>query len=416
MKKENYLLILIGILLIGCSQEPKSTKITLPSEWSMQERVHLAWFGNERRDSVLCRTIEALQSSIPLTLNIPADSLKSSICNYMSAYKIDTSKIDFVVDPETDFWTRDPIFFVIENDSLKMTCFNYSMYGIFPQIEGVPIPDVIKKIGEYDERLAKKLNIPIIKSDFVFEGGGIESNGKGTLMIIKEMALQRNPGKSITEIEKELHKVLGAKKIIWLKNGLIEDKTFENYAPFYKNYFGGGANMHVDELCRFINESTVILPEIPIGDISKSPVDSINYFILEENYKILKNATTADGQPLTIHRLPMPEIEQLKYTIVLDSLSADEMKPFGFNVGDTIFRIPACSYENFFISNKVVLIPKYWLPGMSESQKQKDLSAKLQFKKLFPDKDIVQIYTLPINRGGGGIHCMTHEQPKVGTH
>ena len=74
--------------------------INVPAEWEKQERVHMAWFGKERRDSVLCRVMEALQPSVPLTLNIPADSLKPSICLYLSKYRIDTAKIDFVTEPK----------------------------------------------------------------------------------------------------------------------------------------------------------------------------------------------------------------------------------------------------------------------------------------------------------------------------
>lgn len=405
--------IAILIAFFAATSPVAAQTIKVKAEWEKQERVHLAWFGKERRDSVLCRVIEALQPAVSLTLNIPADSLRPSICSYLAKYDIDTAKIDFVTDPETDFWTRDPLFFVSENNALKMVCFNYSMYGVYPGIANEPMPEEIKRVGEYDERLARQLKLPVIKSDFVFEGGGIESNGNGTFLIIQEMALQRNPGKTLPEIEAELKRTLGARKIIWLRDGFIEDKTFKNFAPFYKNYFGGGANMHIDELCRFVNETTVVLPQIDVQDIAKSPVDSINYYMLEQNYRILQNATTADGKRLTIYRAPMPEIEQLKFTMVLDTLDAEELKSFGFNAGDTIYRVPACSYMNYFVSNEVVLIPKYWKPGMSESQKQKDEMAKQLLQKVFPGRKVVSVYTLSINRGGGGIHCMTHEQPMV---
>ena len=89
------------------------------------------------------------------------------------------------------------------------------------------------------------------------------------------------------------------------------------------------------------------------------------------------------------------------------------MAKFGFGLGDTIHRVPAASYVNYFVSNDVLLIPKYWKPGMTESQKEKDEEAKKLFARLFPTRKVFQIYTLSINRGGGGIHCMTHEQPKV---
>ncbi|MCB0451859.1 MAG: agmatine deiminase family protein [Aequorivita sp.] len=401
--------VIFALLLTALSANGQSLR--LPAEWEKQERVHLAWFGNDRRDTVLCRVVEALQPDIEIILNIPHDSLSSSIKSKLNNYKIDTSKIHFATDPNVDFWTRDPLFFVLENQQLKMVDFNYSMYGVYPEIIDTPIPDYIKSIGEYDKRLAAQLNIPTIKSDFVFEAGGIESNGKGTFLIIKEMALQRNPTKSLLEIENELTRVLGAKKIVWLKDGLIEDRIFKNFGPFYKNYFGGGANRHIDELCRFVDDHTVILPFIDKKDISKSPVDSINYYMLEENFKILKKATNAEGKKLEIHRVPMPEIEQLKYTYIIDNDTESEFKDFGFRAGDTIYRVPAASYVNYFISNNTVLIPKYWKEGMSASQKQKDQDVKELFEKLFPDRKIIQIYTLSINRGGGGIHCMTHEQP-----
>jgi len=275
----------------------------------------------------------------------------------------------------------------------------------------MPMPEDEKIFGKWDERIAEKLNLPMINSEYVFEGGGIEANGSGTILSIKEMALQRNPGKTIPEIEMELKRTLGATKVIWLEKGLAEDKLFPHFGPFYKNYFGGGANMHIDELCRFVDENTVLLPYITEEDKNKSPVDSINYPMLEANFKILQNATTATGKKLKIIRIPMPEIEQLKFTLTIETSQAARFKDFGLLAGDTIFRVPAASYCNFFISNDVVLIPKYWKPGMTATQKVKDEEVLNTFTQIFPGKKIIQIYTLQVNRGGGGIHCMTHELP-----
>ncbi len=413
MKNYRQLLSLIILSTLCSFAQERGQEFYLPAEWEPQERVHLAWFGSERRDSVLCRVIEALQPEIPITLNIPADSLSDKIKAKLLSYGIDTSKIHFHIDPFTDFWTRDPIFFIKNKSGLKIVCFDYSLYGVYPDLLGEPIPNDVKLIGEYDERLAEQLQLPVVKSDFVFEAGGIESNGNGTFMIIKEMAIQRNPGKTIREIENELYRTLGAKKIVWLKEGLIEDITFKNYGPFYKNYFGGGANRHIDELCRFVNDSTVILPYISEEERHNSPVDSINYYMIEENMLILQNAETADGKKLTIYRVPVPAIELLKHTQVVNSNSIQEFGQFGLSEGDTIYRVPAASYLNFFISNDVVLVPKYWNAGLLESQRKKDEEAMNLFLHLFPEREVIQIYTLSINRGGGGIHCMTHEQPAI---
>jgi len=410
-KKLFALLILLAGSFIGISQS-----FRIPAEWEKQEAVWFSWFGNPRRDSVTCRVIEALQPHVSISLNISSEKAKTSITKYLASYIIDTSKINFVIDKDADFWTRDPVFFVKDKQNkLNVVCFNYSLYGIYPDILPGPLPKGISLIGKWDERLAKYLNIPMIKSEFVFEGGGIESNGDGTFLIIKEMALQRNPTRSIAEIERELKRVLGAKKIIWFKGGLIEDKQFPRMGPFFKNYFGGGANMHIDELCRFVDGVTVVLPYISQEDKDKSPVDSINYEMLEDNYAMLKRATTANGKKINIVRIPMPEIEQLKFSIPVTAGNFSEYKGFGFSVGDTVYRVPAASYCNFFVSNNTVLIPKYWKAGMTDTQKQKDETVKEIFQRLFPGRKIIQLYTLSVNRGGGGIHCMTHEQPAAKT-
>ncbi len=389
--------------------------LRIPAEWEKQETVWLTWFGNERRDSVTCRVIEALQPQVDISLNVASDSMKQVAINYMAGYMINSSKIDFFTDGFIDFFTRDYVFFAKDlTGKLHVVCFEYSSYGMYPDIYGIPMPEDEKIYGKWDERLAKRLNLPMINSHYVFEGGGIEANGSGTLMIIKEMALQRNPGRSIREIEIELKKTLGARRIIWLEKGLIEDRLFPKFGPFYKNYFGGGANMHIDELCRFVNENTVLLPYISKDDRDKSPVDSINFRMLEGNLKIHQRATTADGEKLKIVRVPMPEIEQLKFTLTVGESDHLRFKDFGLKKGDTIYRVPAASYCNYFISNQVVLIPKYWKPGMPASQKQKDEEVKKIFTELFPNRQIIQIFALPVNRGGGGIHCMTHEQPVPG--
>ena len=403
-------IIILSITLIHIHAIAQTYRI--PAEWEDHEKVWLTWFGQERRDSTLCRVIEALQPNVKLSLNVESDSMKTVAINYMANYNIDISKIEFINDAYIDFYTRDYVFFVKDREEkLQIVCFDYSCYGMYPDIYGIPMPTEERKFGQWDERLVEKLNLPAINSQFVFEGGGIEANGNGTLLIIKQMAMQRNPNKSILEIEDELKRTLGARKIIWLEDGLIEDRQFPKFGPFYKNYFGGGANRHVDELCRFVDESTVLLPYISLKDKNKSPIDSLNYPMLETNFKILQNATTADGKKLKIIRIPIPEIEQLKYTIAIEESDYKRFKDFGSKKGDSIYRIPAASYCNYFVSNKVVLIQKYWKPGMSTTQKQKDEEVKKIFTTLFPNREIIQIYSRTVNRGGGGIHCMTHELP-----
>ncbi len=386
--------------------------LRLPAEWEPHERVWVTWFGQERRDSVSCDIIKALLSNVRLTVNVGSERMKESSIKYMTDHGIDASKLEFVIDPYVDFFVRDYAMFVKDTKgALQIVDFVYSSYGRFPQLTGKPIDDTEKKFGVWEETLSRQLKLPIIKSDYYFEGGGIESNGRGTFLVIKDMATQRNPGRSIAEIETELKRTLGARKIIWLEKGLAEDKLFPNGAPFFENYYGGGANMHVDELARFVNETTVVLPYISKDESEKGPVDRLNYPMLAANLSILQKATTADGKKLKIVRIPMPEIEQLKFTITVDDTNLRTYSRNGFKKGDTVYRIPAASYANFFVSNKVVLIPKYWKDGMPKSQKLKDEETRKTFARLFPDRQVIQIFALGINRGGGGIHCATNQLP-----
>lgn len=182
----------------------------------------------KRRDSVTSRVIEALQPSVNISIAVWDDSAMATTKKLMSVYKIDTNKLRIFVDPYADYWLRDHAVIVKDGGQLKVVAFNWTSYGQYPDLTTDINPEEMKLSGEFDERLAAMLKIPLIKSDFVFEGGGLETNGSGTFMIIKEMALQRNPGKTIKAIENELARTLGAKKIIWLKDGLAEDKQYKN--------------------------------------------------------------------------------------------------------------------------------------------------------------------------------------------
>jgi agmatine deiminase len=412
MTLKHTLLIVLLSSLFGLNIFGQSLRV--PAEWEPQEKVWLTWFGQERRDTVSCDIVKALLPNVKLTMNVASEGMKTNAIKFMSEHDIDTSKLEFVIDPYTDFYIRDYAVFVKDQaGKLQIADFVDSAAGQYPQLTGKPMPAFQKPLDLWEERIGKQLNLPVIKSDYFFEAGGIDSNGRGTLLIIKDMAMQRNPGRTIAEIENELKRTLGARKIIWLEKGFIEDKKFPNGAPFFENYYGGGANMHVDELARFVDETTVVLPYIDKKDIDKSPVDKLNYPMLEANLKILQNATTADGKKLKIVRIPMPEIEQLKFTITVDDSNLRIHARDGFKKGDTIYRVPAASYVNFFVSNKVVLIHKYWKEGMPESQKAKDEEVRKTFAKLFPDRKIIQIFALGINRGGGGIHCATRELPST---
>ncbi|HEX6503863.1 MAG TPA: agmatine deiminase family protein [Terriglobales bacterium] len=222
-----------------------------------------------------------------------------------------------------------------------------------------------EKIGS---RMAKAAHANEIRPLFgkervVLEGGSIDSNGQGTLLTTEECLLspeqQRNKGMGREDYEKIFHDYLGIKTTIWLGRGIVGDDT----------------HGHVDDLSRFVDPTTVVTV---VEQNSNDP----NYAPLQENLNRLRRATDQDGKPLQVIEIPMP--------------------------GPVVFegrRLPA-SYANFYIANGLVLVPVF--------NDRNDRVALNILSDLFPDREVVGIYSGDLIWGFGALHCMTQQQPGMG--
>ena len=194
----------------------------------------------------------------------------------------------------------------------------------------------------------------------VLEGGSIDSNGKGTLLTTEECLLskvqQRNAGMKREDYEKVFSEFLGIKNVVWLGSGIAGDDT----------------HGHVDDITRFVAPDTVV------SAVESNP-DDANYEPLRENLRRLREATDQDGKPLAIVELPMPS------PVVFEKR-----------------HLPA-SYANFYIANGLVLAPVFNDPN--------DRIALDVLADLFPDREIVGIYSGDLIWGFGALHCMTQQQP-----
>ncbi len=221
-----------------------------------------------------------------------------------------------------------------------------------------------EKIGSRMARAAQAREIRPFqgKSRVVLEGGSIEVNGCGTLLTTEECLLsktqQRNPGLSRNDYENLFSDYLGVKNVIWLGSGIAGDDT----------------HGHVDDITRFVSPDTVVTA------VESDPNDP-NYEPLRENIRRLRAATDQDSKPLSIIELPMP--------------------------GPVVFegrRLPA-SYANFYIANGIVLVPVF--------NDANDRFALDILADLFPDREVVGIYSGDLIWGFGAMHCMTQQQPAV---
>jgi agmatine deiminase len=217
-------------------------------------------------------------------------------------------------------------------------------------------------IGSMMATAAKTLEIRAIykHAPVVLEGGSIDVNGRGTLLTTEECLLskvqQRNPGFRCADYEQVFADYLGIRKVVWLGRGITGDDT----------------HGHVDDITRFVAVDTIVTM------IETNPRD-LNYAPLQENLTRLKSATDQDGRPFTIVELPMP-------------------RPVVFERR----RLPA-SYGNFYIANGLVLVPVFNDPN--------DRLALNILADLFPDREMVPIYSGDLIWGFGALHCMTQQQP-----
>jgi agmatine deiminase len=388
-----------------------------PAEWERQHSVWMTWqeapvqYGvpMPRSQDVSARVIKALAPHVHIDLITADAASRARAMRYLSRSGADTSRITFHLFSRRWFWLRDPgPFFLKRADgALSIADFGWNMYGVDL---ANPRSQATRASGAVDVDIARELRIPAVASRAVVEGGGFDSNGDGVLLGIAATALQRNPGMSLRAIEREYLRLSGAHKLIWLKRSPVTD--FWVTKPLVGNYFTRGANGHVDELARFVDPHTIVLADIPAAERNANLLNRIDSRILDENYRVLKAATDAHGRHFRVIRVPNPDLRLLSSKHVLRGQKDDlSYLAAGFKKGDTVIDVPASSYMNFFVSNSVVLVPRYWRPSMPAYQRERDASVAALFRRLFPTRQIVQIDPSSINWFGGGMHCITQQEP-----
>jgi agmatine deiminase len=208
--------------------------------------------------------------------------------------------------------------------------------------------------------MAITLGTPCHALPMVLEGGSIELNGAGALLTTEQCLLHpnRNPSMSRAAIETALHEALGITQVLWLGEGIKGDDT----------------DGHIDDLTRFVSEDTVVTV------VEQNRTDE-NYRPLAENRERLSTLKLADGRPLKVLEMQMPRPVEFK--------------------GD---RLPA-SYANFYIGNRVVLMPAFNDPA--------DEPNRALLARCFPDREVICIDCTDLVLGLGALHCLTQQVPVV---
>jgi len=279
------------------------------------------------------------------------NAMKAKVAGLLNERDVNLAKINFAMFDYADVWIRDygPIFVVNKEKKPVMLHWVFNAWG--------GKYEELMKDTRIPEMINKRMQLKYFKPGIVLEGGSIDVNGRGTLLTTEQCLLNknRNPNLSKEEIEQYLKDYLGVSDIVWLRKGIAGDDT----------------DGHVDDIARFVNPETVLCAY-------EEDESDENYAALKENYEILLESKDQDGNKLKIIKLPMPGC-----------------------VGEEE-RLPA-SYANFYIGNKVVLVPVFG--------HENDKRALKIIQEVFPDRKVAGIDCTELVYGFGAIHCITQQQP-----
>ncbi|KAL1918113.1 uncharacterized protein VTP21DRAFT_3379 [Calcarisporiella thermophila] len=330
----------------------------LPAEWEKHARTFMVWpasqsiWGYELPDvrNDIAQIARAIAKYEPVVVLAHPDQAQKA----KSVLGTEIEVISAMVD---DLWARDtaPVF-AEEAHKVVGIDFNFNGWGK-------------KQKHANDAQVARtilaKYAIPRIQAPIVSEGGSLETDGQGTLLITESSVVNdnRNPGRSRDEIEQDLKRVLGIKKVIWLQGVRGKDIT----------------DAHVDALVRFVAPGVVILNRPAPG----SPPDVWSRSS-DQAKKVLQSATDVRGSPLKIIELFEPDRKKIR------GRGAEFL----------------ASYVNYYVANGAVIVPQF---GDEEADKR----AQQILRECYPGRDIVPVEIDTLASGGGGIHCATHDQPET---
>ena len=404
--------------------QPAAENIRMPAEWEKHEAVWVGWEHFAPFHQPALNVIKGLLPYVPVKVVAESPFSARVLKEYLHMQGVDSAKVQVFVFPNNRVWLRDHgATFVRTASGIAIADFKWSHYGIrdwltYTGVAPTAVEEtyqaVAKKTGSIDSLMGSSLGVARLHTDVSMEGGSIEVNGRGVLILCEEVTFQRNPGKSKSYIESEFRRVLGARKIIWMKRGLADDPHI--IRPITGNYIGFGTGGHTDEFVRFTDENTLLLAWVPEAEKDRHPIHRMNYERMSENLAILQQATDQDGRPFRIIKVPLPELiykqvtitnyqkNETDHAILSNWISRND----GFRPGDTVNRVAAASYLNYFVTNDVVLLPDYIPYGTSPSRQD---SVRQIFEAAFPGRKLIFLDVMNLNYEGGGIHCITQQQP-----
>lgn len=345
-------------------------KLRMPAEWEPHRATWIAWPHHEPDWPTKFETIPWVYAEItrvlaqhePVEILCQSADAVESARTMLKAHAVCTDRVWLHVVPTDRVWLRDSAPTCVINEEGGVVLLNWAFNGWAKY-------DNWKRDAQVGSAIAKITGLqriepcrPGSRERLVLEGGGIETNGQGLLLVTEEWLLSdvqvRNPGLDREQYEGVFAEWLGVRKTIWLGASCVGDDT----------------HGHIDDVARFVSADTVVLAVEP------DPMDE-NHASSMDNLRRLEVASRDPAVgPLRIVQIPFPKPVMM--------------------LGE---RLPA-SYANFYIANGIVIVPTF--------NDANDRVALQTLGGLFPEREVAGIHARDLVWGLGTLHCLTQQEPQ----
>jgi agmatine deiminase len=339
----------------------------MPAEWEPHRATWIAWPHHEPDwpgklaaiPWAYAEIVRVLAAHEPVEILCQDEHVETDARRAIEAHGVPASRVRCHIVPTDRVWLRDSAPTGTVDDDGRVVLVDWGFNGWAKYDNWTRDAEIGKAVARITgvERVEPRRSSG---ERIVLEGGGIEVNGEGLMLVTEEWLLSnvqvRNPGMTRADYERVFADWLGATRTVWLGEGCVGDDT----------------HGHVDDVARFVSADTVVLA------VEEDPSDE-NHERSIDNLKRLEHAARDHHRPLRIVTLPFP-------------------RPVVMN-GE---RLPA-SYANFYIGNGVVIVPTFNDPD--------DRLALNTLASVMPARHVVGIHAVDLVWGLGTLHCLTQQEP-----
>lgn len=349
-----------------------SPAVRMPAEWERHDATWIAWPHHEPDwpgklgpiPWVYAEIVRALADHERVDILCHNAEVRDSARDALALHNVNIQNVHLHVQPNDRVWLRDsgPTGVHRADGSVALVHWGFNAWAKYDNYAlDAKIPEAIAGITSLPRVHPMR---PDTGGRIILEGGGIETDGAGSLLVTEEWLLSdiqvRNPGFQREDYERTFREYLGITNTIWLGEGCVGDDT----------------HGHVDDIARFVSASTVVLAH-------ETDVTDENHARSADNLERLHAARDARGNPYRVVTLPYPR------AVVMDGT-----------------RLPA-SYANFYIANGIVIVPTF--------NDANDRVALNILADLMPHHRIVGIHAVDLVWGLGTLHCLSQQQPSART-